>query len=266
MRLAADLGVRLNSMLQDLGKAAEGIRGSVLVDRSGLPIAGTVRAKQDLNVIAAMSTMITRSATRVFESLGLHHPGIIIMEGREANVAAVEFADGTMSLLTILEKDANLGLVKLEIMRIIAGVEEVLGFRRTGTGHIAELFLMYSDGRLIRHYSDTLRTDIDRDVLSGMLTAIQGIIKQTLASKQGNLDEMKYGEHTVCFVRGAYTIAAVVVDGRDVEGAKYAVSDALQDFEDKYRSKLTNWDGMMEYFAGVDDVFGKVLRDGSSLH
>src|SRR6266704_4370584 len=86
MRLAADLGVRLNSMLQDLGKAAEGIRGSVLVDRSGLPIAGTVRAKQDLNVIAAMSTMITRSATRVFESLGLHHPGIIIMEGREANV------------------------------------------------------------------------------------------------------------------------------------------------------------------------------------
>src|SRR2546422_1599499 len=115
-------------------------------------------------------------------------------------------------------------------------------------------------GLHIRHYSDSLRTDVDRDILSGMLVAVQEFVKQTLSSKEVNLDELRYGTYTVHFVRGLHTIAAAVAKDMDTEHVKYAVSDALQDFEDRYAGILPTWNGDVTEFAGVDECFEKVLK------
>src|SRR2546426_1149637 len=125
---------------------------------------------------------------------------------------------------------------------------------------IWELFIITKAGILIRHYSDSLRTDVDRDILSGMLVAVQEFVKQTLSSKAGNLDELRYGTYTVHFVRGLHTIAAAVAKDMDAEHVKYAVSDALQDFEDRYAGILPTWNGDVAEFAGVDECFEKVLK------
>src|SRR5438128_1964204 len=97
-------------------------------------------------------------------------------------------------------------------------------------------------------------------VASGMLVAVQEFVKQTLSSKAGNLDELRYGTYTVHFVRGLHTIAAAVAKDMDAEHVKYAVSDALQDFEDRYAGILPTWNGDVTEFAGVDECFEKVLK------
>src|SRR5207245_9963505 len=130
---------------------------------------------------------------------------------------------------------------------------------RTSPG-ISELFCITNAGLLIRHCSNSMRTDLDRDILSGMLVAVQEFVKQTLSSKAGNLDELRYGTYTVHFVRGLHTIAAAVAKDLDADHVKYAVSDALQDFEDRYAGILPTWSGDVSEFAGIDDCFEKVLK------
>src|SRR5207244_6638331 len=93
-----------------------------------------------------------------------------------------------------------------------------------------------------------------------MLVAVQEFVKQTLSTKAGNLDELRYGTYTVHFVRGMHTIAAAVAKDMDAEHVKYAVSDALQDFEDRYAGILPTWNVDVAEFAVVDECFEKVIK------
>jgi predicted regulator of Ras-like GTPase activity (Roadblock/LC7/MglB family) len=256
----ADLVGQLEGILRALSRKSRGVRGLVVVDANGFPIASDVSAKVDLGVIAAMGALITESANTVFENVGIEGPEMIIMEGRQANIAATSLGQGNASLLAFVDKGANLGLLKIEMRRAALQIIEVLGLGSSEEATIAELFIMSNGGLLIRHYSDSLRTDIDRDVLSGMLVAVQQFVKQTLASKGGNLDEMRYGEHTIAFVRGNHTIAAVVTNGRNTEAVRYRVFDALEEFEERFAHQLEAWDGDVQAFPGIDDIFHKVVK------
>jgi len=110
-----------------------------------------------------------------------------------------------------------------------------LGFGSSHKAGISELFIMTKGGLLLRHYSDSLRTDVDRDALGGMLVAVQQFVQQTLASKS-------------------------VANEGDAESLQYHVLDALQDFEDRYASTLESWNGDVAAFPGIDDCFEKVVK------
>src|SRR5438445_4434369 len=167
-----------------------------------------------------MSTLIAQSGARVFENIEMAGPSFIIMDGDQANVAVVQFAAGHVSLLTLVDRSANIGVLKLEMKRTASKIAEALGIAfGTSTG-ISELFIITKSGILIRHYSDTLRTDLDRDILSGMLVAVQEFVKQTLSTKAGNLGELRYATYTAHSVRGLHTIAAAAAQARDAEHVK----------------------------------------------
>jgi predicted regulator of Ras-like GTPase activity (Roadblock/LC7/MglB family) len=252
---------RLSDTLKGLIRRARGIRGVVVVDGQGLPIASEIAKGLDLNVISAMSTLITESAASVLTNLGIKGPKLIMIEGDEANVVAVPVTSGNASVLAVLQEDANLGLVRLELQKAAVQVGQLLGFDTPPIAAISELFVLHAAGTLIRHYSDRLRTDFDRDILGGMLTAVQSFVKQSLATMDGQLDEMRYGQHTIVFVRGKHTIAAAVVHGRDLEGVHYRISDAVQEFEERYKAILPVWDGSVTAFPGIDECFSKILHE-----
>lgn len=252
---------QLAGALKGLMRRARGIRGVVVVDGQGLPIASEIAKGLDLNVISAMSTLITESAGSVLSNLGIKGPRLIMIEGEEANVAAIPVGHGQASVLAVLEKHANLGLLRLELLKAAEQVGQALGYDTGAPSTISELFVLHGSGTLIRHYSDSLRTDLDRDILGGMLTAVQSFVKQTLATMGGQLDEMRYGDHTIAFVRGKHTIAAAVTRGRDLESVRYRISDAMQEFEERYRDVLVDWNGSMSAFPGIDDCFSKILHD-----
>ncbi|HII41143.1 MAG TPA: hypothetical protein HA326_08025 [Thermoplasmata archaeon] len=251
---------QLEQILAQLRRRARGVRGSVIADTNGLAVAVDIRGGMSPAVLSAMSTLIAQSAGSVFENLSLPNPDFILMEGPLANVAVTTLSEGDVSLLVLVDKSTNLGVLKLEMKRAARAAAEALGIAFGGRANIAELFVLHKSGLLIRHYSDALRTDLDRDILGGMLVGVQDFVKQTLASKEGALDQMRFGDYTIFFVRGTEVIAAAVVREGDSESVQYRVLDALQEFEDRYRSTLASWAGDMNAFPGIDTCFEKVLR------
>ncbi len=250
----------LEQILLQLRRRAHGVRGSVVADSNGLTVAGDIRGGVSASVLAAMSTLVAGSAAGVFENLRMPAPDFILMEGPAANVAVTHMASGEASLLVLADKSTNLGVLKIEMRKASRQIAEVLGLVAGGKASITELFVLHKSGILIRHYSDTLRTDLDRDILGGMLVAVQNFVKQTLATKAGSLDQLRFGDYTIFFVRGTDVIAAAVARDADPETVQYQVMDALQDFEERYGPTLRSWNGDMGAFAGVDEIFNKVLH------
>ncbi len=260
--IPAEVGLegQLEQILLALRRRAKGVRGSVIADANGLAVAGDIRTGMSSSVLSAMSTLIAQSAGSVFEALSLPNADFILMEGPQGNVAVMTMPDGDLTLLALVEKTANLGILRIEMKRAARAAAEVLGIVFGAHASLSELFILHKDGLLIRHYSDALRTDIDRDILGGMLVGVQDFVKQSLASKEGTLDQLRYGEYTIYFIRGAHVIAAAVAREGDSDSVQYQVLDALQDFEDKYRATLKEWTGDVNAFPGIDKCFEKVLR------
>lgn len=259
-KMADGIEAQLEQILQQLRRKTRGVRGSVIADSNGLTVAHDTRSGVSHSVISAMSTLIAQSAFGVFENMSMPGPDFILMEGPESNVVVMHIAAGGVTLLALLDKSANFGVLKIEMERAGRAIGTALGFAPTKQSRISELFVMTKGGILIRHYSDTLRTDVDRDILGGMLVAVQQFVQQTLISKSGSLNELRFGDHRVCFFRSAHTIAAAVAREADPEALRYQVMDALQDFEDRYAGVLENWSGDMAAFPGIDDCFEKVLK------
>ncbi len=255
-----DLRETLEDVLQALRRKTPGVLGSVIADEQGLTVAGDAPRRESLEVLSAMATLIARSADTVFENLTMPGPPIILLEGATSGVAVLRLRASEMNLLCFFNKTASVGLVKLEMNRIAARVAEMLELGGENPQNLDELFVITTGGLLLRHYSSTLRTDLDRDILSGMLVAVQNFVKQTMATKEGALDELRYGNYTIVFIRGSRTVAAAVFRGRGSDHLKYPVMDALEAFESRFAKELATWNGDTSAFPGIDEYFAKVLR------
>lgn len=250
----------LEETLVRLRRRVRAVRGCVVADRNGLTVAKDVRPGMDAAVLAAMSTLIAESAGGVFENLGMPAADFILMEAPQANVAVTYSRESGVSLLVLTDKSANLGVLKIEMKRASRTIAESLGFAFAKQSRISELFVMHKSGLLLRHYSDSLRTDLDRDLLGGMLVGVQDFVKQTLAAKPGSLDQLRYGEYTIFFVRGNEVVAAAVATDSDSDEIQYRVMDAIQDFEERHGATLKAWNGDVAAFPGIDASFERVLR------
>ena len=128
-------------------------------------------------------------------------------------------------------------------------------YRRVKYGKydIEQIFLVYGDGRLLAHRSRKKIADGGEQIISGMLTALQGFIKESLQDeKRGELDEMKYGDLTIAIERGMKVYLAVFLSGYVTEKLRAMMNAALQKVDDKYGSALESWDGTVSKLKGVE--------------
>jgi hypothetical protein len=127
---------------------------------------------------------------------------------------------------------------------------------------IDEVFFMYNDGRLIKHFTRRLKPDMDEDILSSMLVAVQDFVKDSFRDQEGILDEMKFGRFQVILGRGKHIILATVILGEEVEPFRPQIAKCVEDIEEKYGDVLEDWDGEMASVRGaakyiVDLIDGK---------
>lgn len=122
---------------------------------------------------------------------------------------------------------------------------------------IDEVFLMYRDGRLIKHFTRRLKPDVDQDILSGMLTAVQDFIKDTFRGETGELDEMKFGRFQIVMSRGRFITIAAVMYGDEIEPFRPQIVKAVDDIEGDYEVMLRDWDGDVDKLK----VLGKYVND-----
>jgi len=136
------------------------------------------------------------------------------------------------------------------------------GVQPPGTDHTVEdIFIIYRDGRLINHQTRRLRADMDNQLLSGMLTAIQSFIQEAFREgDEGRLSEMSFGKNQILIERGKWISIAVVIHGVPPIGARAEVAFAVQSIEELHGSRLAAWDGETANLRGIGDAAGRILE------
>jgi uncharacterized Zn-finger protein len=122
---------------------------------------------------------------------------------------------------------------------------------------IDEVFLMYKDGRLVKHFTRRLKPDMDQDILSGMLTAVQSFIKDSFRGETGDLDHMKFGRFQILVGHGRFITIAAVTMGEEVAPFRPQIIKAIDSMEKDYEVILRDWDGDSERL----NVLGRYVMD-----
>ncbi len=120
---------------------------------------------------------------------------------------------------------------------------------------VEEVFLVHDSGLLLVHFSKTVRPEKDRDIVVGMLTAVQGFIRDAFAmGAPSDLRMLDFGERRILIVKGSHSYLALVVRGRVPLGLPGRMRRSLGHLEERYRAAIERWNGSVESLAGADDL------------
>jgi len=120
---------------------------------------------------------------------------------------------------------------------------------------VEEVFLVHDSGLLLVHFSKTIRGEKDRDIVVGMLTAVQGFIREAFA--KGSADDLRmmdFGDRKILIRKGSYSYLALVIRGRAPLGLPGRMRRSLEHVERTYRTAIEKWNGSAEGLAGADDL------------
>jgi hypothetical protein len=125
---------------------------------------------------------------------------------------------------------------------------------------VDDVFLLYHDGILIKHETRRLKPDIDTDILSGMLTAVQSFVKDSFRSEEGHLDEMTFGAMHILIGRGKWLILAAMVQGDTTDSMRKQMQKAIEDMEAHHADVVEGWDGNMTLAKTLSPYIKKLIR------
>jgi hypothetical protein len=124
-------------------------------------------------------------------------------------------------------------------------------------GVFDEIFLLHRSGLLIRHYSRSIRPEIDSDVIGAMLVAVQDFVKDSFRGQ--GLEELKVGRAHLLIARGKHSILAAAVTGGRAGRLGGVLASAVDIIEARCGDTLANWSGVVEDLRGIDEVIKGLL-------
>ncbi len=129
---------------------------------------------------------------------------------------------------------------------------------------LEDVFLLYHrDGILIKHETRRLRPDVDTDILSGMLTAVQAFVKDALRGDDyAELNEMTVGHMHILIGRGKWLVLAARIEGEGSETWTGQMERCITDMEDHHWDQLDDWDGDMGLARVLTPYIKKLIQGG----
>ncbi len=129
---------------------------------------------------------------------------------------------------------------------------------------IEDVFLLnHKDGLLIKHETRRLRPDVDTDILSGMLTAVQAFVKDALrGDDSGELNEMTVGQMHILIGRGNWLVLAARIEGDGSASWTGQIERCIRDMEDHHWDQLEDWDGDMGLARVLAPYTKKLIQGG----
>src|SRR2546428_9367432 len=113
--------------LEAFERQLEGVKGSAVADADGLPIANGFREALNLLSVVSMRSLGLQSAKKVFETLGLKGPKVVVLEGEDAKIVINELGNGQASFIAVVRPETKLGFLRLELQAASKRLEEELG-------------------------------------------------------------------------------------------------------------------------------------------
>lgn len=119
---------------------------------------------------------------------------------------------------------------------------------------VAEIFLIQRSSGLLLWYVSSQPVEVrDSDVISGMLTAIRDFTQDAFgAAKEGDLDEIQYGDRRIVIEAAQYAYLAVVVDGIEPPGFRAQMRGLLIEIQSQFESVLRDYAGDASPLAPVE--------------
>jgi hypothetical protein len=150
--------------------------------------------------------------------------------GSESSPAA-QVAPETWPVLLVL-------LVAGAFAAVLAGM--LLNAARHGV--VRSVLFIHRDGRLIRDYSST-GLAVDPVIFSGMLTALEAFVQDSVAAGSGPLAEMRFGSRSFVLDRGASVLAVAICEGAPPPGLRESLRACIGGIEAADAGRLRVWDG-----------------------
>ncbi len=120
---------------------------------------------------------------------------------------------------------------------------------------IEGVFLIYQDGRPIAAYSGASAGEVDKELISSMLTALRQYMKIAMKDKTHDLRQISFGKNTVLMEKGIQMYIACIISGTPPQELSREMRKVLISIRDKYTWIVKYpWDGDTSKFAGVDGL------------
>lgn len=143
---------------------------------------------------------------------------------------------------------------------IMSMMKELKGDEELPIYEVEDAFLMFKDGRLIAHHTMRLRPHMDREILGGMLVAIQNFVEDSFrATGAEQLNELRYGKTKILIHRGNFLTFALVITGTETKVLWNRMRETVDEIEHKYVKRLQQWDGDLDKLWGVKKRFEQHL-------
>ncbi len=128
---------------------------------------------------------------------------------------------------------------------------------------VEEAFMVYDDGCLISHISKQDRNEVDDDVLTGMLTAVQEFVKDSFRSEeQWTLRKLEFGQKKILIERGKRIYVAVIYGGEASKELMDKMAEVVSRMEAEHSLELSSWDGKTERLKDARDKLLEIMAVG----
>lgn len=168
---------------------------------------------------------------------------------------------GTLSI-QVTEKPMSMDLYILGItfaFVIVGGTIYVVRRRYA----IDEVFIIFEDGCLISHETRRLKPDMDDDILSSMLVAIQEFVKDSFKDEEETgIRRLDFGDKKIMVEKGDNIYMAVVLHGNGGENVQQKMQHVLNTIEKEYCQELQGWDGDLEKVRGIKERSKQLFETG----
>ncbi len=130
---------------------------------------------------------------------------------------------------------------------------------RRGILMVEDVFLLSKSGKMISHETRRLKPEVDEDIISGMLVAIQEFVRESFKDEgEVELKKIEFGDKKIYIERGKYLILAAVMRGEIDRYVEHRIKETLEHIEKAYADLLPNWNGEVEKFRGVREMLRKI--------
>ncbi|MFO8020595.1 MAG: hypothetical protein R6U96_18375 [Promethearchaeia archaeon] len=120
------------------------------------------------------------------------------------------------------------------------------------------LYIMYTDGRDVFNYPFEDAELQDPALISGMFSAISSFIKETTRSTQ-TLKTIDHGDITILIEYGDYIFGALFIKGNQTSEIRAKLRTFIEEFEDKHRNLLEDWNGSLGAFQDDDTLIERIF-------
>jgi hypothetical protein len=138
-------------------------------------------------------------------------------------------------------------------------------YRPTPPG-ITDIFFIYKDGRLISHRSaaSSMRRDLDEDLVSSMLTAVQQFVSDSLSDKDtDHVKKLEFGDKEILIERGKMTYLAAIYTGDMNRKLNGRIEELVRKIEIDYPS-LAEWNGSSRSLESIGGMLDQLIGEWQS--